>query len=120
VRTRIAADNGIGRDHRANTARAPRLCGARTYDELPNRRGGERAHPVIVETAFALLDIVKALCIGANAVCTGGPISGARRLRPKRRFERGARSFCATETYATMQQVARVDQAIGAAMVRRA
>src|SRR5262249_29771233 len=86
-----------------------------------NRRGGERAHPGHRRQRLPpRSDIVKALCIGANAVCIGRPyIWGLGAFGPSG-VER-VLELLRTETYATMQQVGApsINQLVPA-MVRRA
>ena len=73
------------------TARAARTVGRSTIDALPEIVEAVKGRmPVLVDSGFRRgTDIVKALCMGATAVCVGRPyIVGSRRLRPARRRAR--------------------------------
>ena len=71
----LAADAGIDAHHRVEPRRPQR--GFRPLDHrraAGDRRGGQRPHADLVDSGFRRgTDIVKALCMGATAVCVGRP-----------------------------------------------
>jgi 4-hydroxymandelate oxidase len=118
----IAADNGIDAIIVSNHGARSEDSGRSTIDALPEIV--EAVHgriPIIVDSGFRRgSDIVKALCIGANAVCIGRPYIWGLGAFGQSGVER-VLELLRTETYAMMQQVGAPSiKHLGPAMVRRA
>src|SRR5207247_1649706 len=102
----IAADNGIDAIIVSNHGARSEDSGRSTIDALPEivEAVGGRI-PIIVDSGFRRgSDIVKALCIGANAVCVGRPYIWGLGAVGQPGGER-VLELLRTETYAMMQQV---------------
>src|SRR5260370_33650995 len=71
----IAADNGMDAIIVSNHGARSEDSGRSTIDALPEIVEAVRGRmPIIVDSGFRRgSDVVKALCIGANAVCIGRP-----------------------------------------------
>jgi 4-hydroxymandelate oxidase len=118
----IAADNGIDAIIVSNHGARSEDSGRSTIDALPEIV--EAVHgriPIIVDSGFRRgSDIVKALCIGANAVCIGRPYIWGLGAFGQSGVER-VLELLRTETYAMMQQVGAPSiKDLVPAMVRRA
>src|SRR5947209_4121179 len=118
----IAADNGIDAIIVSNHGARSEDSGRSTIDALPEIVEAVNGRiPVIVDSGFRRgSDIVKALCIGAQAVCIGRPYIWGLGAFGQSGVER-VLELLRTETYAMMQQVGApsIKQLIPA-MVRRA
>jgi isopentenyl diphosphate isomerase/L-lactate dehydrogenase-like FMN-dependent dehydrogenase len=118
----IAADNGIDAIIVSNHGARNEDSGRSTIDALPEIVEAVNGRiPVIVDSGFRRgSDIVKALCIGANAVCIGRPYIWGLGAFGQSGVER-VLELLRTETYATMQQVGAPSiKQLVPAMVRRA
>jgi isopentenyl diphosphate isomerase/L-lactate dehydrogenase-like FMN-dependent dehydrogenase len=118
----IAADNGIDAIIVSNHGARSEDSGRSTIDALPEIV--EAVHgriPIVVDSGFRRgSDIVKALCIGANAVCVGRPYIWGLGAFGQSGVER-VLELLRTETYAMMQQVGAPSiKDLVPAMVRRA
>jgi len=118
----IAADNGIDAIIVSNHGARSEDSGRSTIDALPEIV--EAVHgriPIVVDSGFRRgSDIVKALCIGANAVCVGRPYIWCLGAFGQSGVER-VLELLRTETYAMMQQVGAPSiKDLVPAMVRRA
>jgi 4-hydroxymandelate oxidase len=102
----IAADNGIDAIIVSNHGARGEDSGRSTIDALPEIVEAVRGRmPIIVDSGFRRgSDIVKALCIGANAVCVGRPYIWGLGAFGQSGVER-VLELLRTETYAMMQQV---------------
>src|SRR5205809_3209652 len=102
----IAADNGIDAIIVSNHGARSEDSGRSTIDALPEIVEAVRGRiPIIVDSGFRRgSDIVKALCIGANAVCVGRPYIWGLGAFGRSGVER-VLDLLRTETYAMMQQV---------------
>src|SRR5438034_782612 len=104
----IAADNGIDAIIVSNHGARSEDSGRSTIDALPEIVEAVRGRiPNIVDSRFRRgSDIVKALCIGANAVCVGRPYIWGLGAFGQSGVER-VLELLRTETYAMMQQIGR-------------
>ena len=102
----IAADNGIDAIIVSNHGARSEDSGRSTIDALPEIVEAVRGRiPIIVDSGFRRgSDIVKALCIGANAVCVGRPYIWGLGAFGQSGVER-VLELLRTETYVMMQQV---------------
>ena len=118
----LAADAGLDGIIVSNHGARSEDSGRSTIDALPEIVEAVNGRiPIIVDSGFRRgSDVVKALCIGANAVCIGRPyIWGPRRLRSTRRRAR-ARTAAHRDLCHDAAGRRAVDQALVPAMVRRA
>src|SRR5215470_2239587 len=118
----IAADNGIDAIIVSNHGARSEDSGRSTIDALPEIVEAVNGRiPIIVDSGFRRgSDIVKALCIGANAVCIGRPYIWGLGAFGQSGVER-VLELLRTETYAMMQQVGAPSiKQLVPAMVRRA
>jgi 4-hydroxymandelate oxidase len=118
----IAADNGIDGIIVSNHGARSEDSGRSTIDALPEIAEAVNGRiPIIVDSGFRRgSDIVKALCIGANAVCVGRPYIWGLGAFGQPGVER-VLELLRTETYAMMQQVGAPSiKHLTPAMVRRA
>src|SRR5690242_7354338 len=118
----IAAHNGIDAIIVSNHGARSEDSGRSTIDALPEIVEAVRGRiPIIVDSGFRRgSDVVKALCIGANAVCVGRPYIWGLGAFGQSGVER-VLELLRTETYAMMQQVGAPSiKQLGPAMVRRA
>src|SRR2546426_12275420 len=118
----IAADNGIDAIIVSNHGARSEDSGRSTIDALPEIVEAVRGRiPIIVDSGFRRgSDVVKALCIGANAVCVGRPYIWGLGAFGQSGVER-VLELLRTETYAMMQQVGAPSiKQLVPAMVRRA
>src|SRR5437016_6206824 len=118
----IAADNGIDAIVVSNHGARSEDSGRSTIDALPEIVEAVRGRiPIIVDSGFRRgSDIVKALCIGAQAVCIGRPYIWGLGAFGQSGVER-VLELLRTETYAMMQQVGAPSiKQLVPAMVRRA
>jgi 4-hydroxymandelate oxidase len=118
----IAADNGIDGIIVSNHGARSEDSGRSTIDALPEIVEAVRGRmPILVDSGFRRgTDIVKALCIGANAVCVGRPYIWGLGAFGQSGVER-VLELLRTETYAMMQQVGAPSiKQLVPAMVRRA
>src|SRR6202047_1074776 len=118
----LAADAGLDGIIVSNHGARSEDSGRSTIDALPEIIDAVKGRiPIIVDSGFRRgSDVVKALCIGANAVCVGGPyIWGLGAFGPS-----GAEQvleLLRAETSSTMQQVGAPSiKQLVPAMVRRA
>jgi len=118
----IAADNGIDAIIVSNHGARSEDSGRSTIDALPEIVEAVNGRiPIIVDSGFRRgSDVIKALCIGANAVCIGRPYIWGLGAFGQSGVER-VLELLRAETYAMMQQVGApsVKQLVPA-MVRRA
>src|SRR5712672_2629804 len=102
----LAADNGIDAIIVSNHGARSEDSGRSTIDALPEIV--EAVHgriPIIVDSGFRRgSDVIKALCIGANAVCIGRPYIWGLGAFGQSGVER-VLELLRTEAYAMMQQV---------------
>ncbi|MGZ3325122.1 MAG: alpha-hydroxy acid oxidase, partial [Xanthobacteraceae bacterium] len=118
----LAADNGIDAIIVSNHGARSEDSGRSTIDALPEIVEAVNGRiPIIVDSGFRRgSDIVKALCIGANAVCVGRPYIWGLGAFGQPGVER-VLELLRTETYAMMQQVGAPSiKHLVPAMVRRA
>src|SRR3954451_16391376 len=118
----LAADNGIDAIIVSNHGARSEDSGRSTIDALPEIVEAVNGRiPIIVDSGFRRgSDIVKALCIGANAVCVGRPYIWGLGAFGQPGVER-VLELLRTETYAMMQQVGAPSiKHLTPAMVRRA
>jgi len=118
----IAADNGIDAIIVSNHGARSEDSGRSTIDALPEIVEAVKGRiPIIVDSGFRRgSDVVKALCIGANAVCIGRPYIWGLGAFGQSGVER-VLELLRTETYAMMQQVGAPSiKQLVPAMVRRA
>ena len=118
----IAADNGIDAIIVSNHGARSEDSGRSTIDALPEIvEAGNGRIPVIVDSGFRRgSDVVKALCIGANAVCVGRAYIWGLGAFGQSGVER-VLELLRAETSATMQQVGAPSiKQLVPAMVRRA
>src|SRR5262247_2736533 len=118
----IAADNGIDAIIVSNHGARSEDSGRSTIDALPEIVEAVKGRiPIIVDSGFRRgSDVVKALCIGANAVCIGRPYIWGLGAFGQSGVER-VLELLRTETYAMMQQVGAPSiKQLVQAMVRRA
>src|SRR5215813_13874629 len=118
----IAADNGIDAIIVSNHGARSEDSGRSTIDALPEIVEAVNGRiPIIVDSGFRRgSDVVKALCIGANAVCIGRPYIWGLGAFGQSGVER-VLELLRTETYAMMQQVGAPSiKQLVPAMVRRA
>src|SRR5215467_331301 len=118
----IAADNGIDAIIVSNHGARSEDSGRSTIDALPEIVEAVNGRiPIIVDSGFRRgSDIVKALCIGANAVCVGRPYIWGLGAFGQGGVER-VLELLRAETYAMMQQVGAPSiKQLVPAMVRRA
>ena len=118
----MAADNGIDAIIVSNHGARSEDSGRSTIDALPEIVEAVNGRiPVIVDSGFRRgSDVVKALCIGANAVCVGRPYIWGLGAFGQSGVER-VLELLRTETYAMMQQVGAPSiKQLVPAMVRRA
>jgi isopentenyl diphosphate isomerase/L-lactate dehydrogenase-like FMN-dependent dehydrogenase len=118
----LAADNGIDAIIVSNHGARSEDSGRSTIDALPEIVEAVNGRiPIIVDSGFRRgSDIVKALCIGANAVCVGRPYIWGLGAFGQPGVER-VLDLLRTETYAMMQQVGAPSiKHLTPAMVRRA
>ena len=102
----IAADNGIDAIIVSNHGARSEDSGRSTIDALPEIVEAVKGRiPIIVDSGFRRgSDVVKALCIGANAVCVGRPYIWGLGAFGQSGVER-VLELLRTETYVMMQQV---------------
>src|SRR5438876_4344788 len=102
----IAADNGIDAIIVSNHGARSEDSGRSTIDALPEIVEAVNGRiPIIVDSGFRRgSDVVKALCIGATAVCIGRPYIWGLGAFGQSGVER-VLELLRTETYAMMQQV---------------
>src|SRR5215831_277157 len=118
----IAADNGIDAIIVSNHGARSEDSGRSTIDALPEIVEAVNGRiPIIVDSGFRRgSDVVKALCIGANAVCVGRPYIWGLGAFGQSGVER-VLELLRAETYAMMQQVGAPSiKQLVPAMVRRA
>src|SRR5438105_2956605 len=118
----IAADNGVDAIIVSNHGARSEDSGRSTIDALPEIVEVVRGRvPIIVDSGFRRgSDIVKALCMGATAVCIGRPYIWGLGAFGQSGVER-VLELMRTETYAMMQQVGAPSiKHLVPAMVRRA
>src|SRR4029077_4292491 len=118
----IAADNGIDAIIVSNHGARNEDSGRSTIDALPEIVEAVNGRiPVIVDSGFRRgSDVVKALCIGANAVCVGRPYIWGLGAFGKSGVEQ-VLELLRAETSSTMQQVGAPSiKQLVPAMVRRA
>src|SRR3989449_1738389 len=118
----MAADNGIDAIIVSNHGARSEDSGRSTIDALPEIVEAVNGRiPIIVDRGFRRgSDIVKALCIGANALCVRPPYISGLRAFGQSGVER-VLDLLRTETYAMMQQVGAPSiKQLVPAMVRRA
>jgi isopentenyl diphosphate isomerase/L-lactate dehydrogenase-like FMN-dependent dehydrogenase len=118
----LAADNGIDAIIVSNHGARSEDSGRSTIDALPEIVEAVNGRiPIIVDSGFRRgSDIVKALCIGANAVCIGRPYIWGLGAFGQPGVER-VLELLRAETYAMMQQVGAPSiKHLVPAMVRRA
>src|SRR5215831_1886230 len=118
----IAADNGLDGIIVSNHGARSEDSGRSTIDALPEIVEAVKGRiPVLVDSGFRRgSDVVKALCIGANAVCVGRPYIWGLGAFGQSGVER-VLELLRTETYAMMQQVGAPSiKQLVPAMVRRA
>jgi len=118
----LAADNGIDAIIVSNHGARSEDSGRSTIDALPEIVEAVKGRiPIIVDSGFRRgSDVVKALCIGATAVCVGRPYIWGLGAFGQPGVER-VLELLRTETYATMQQVGAPSiKYLVPAMVRRA
>src|SRR5262245_35981373 len=118
----LAAENGLDGIIVSNHGARSEDSGRSTIDALPEIIDAVKGRiPVIVDSGFRRgSDVVKALCIGANAVCIGRPYIWGLGAFGQPGVER-VLELLRTETYAMMQQVGAPSiKHLVPAMVRRA
>src|SRR3954469_4203996 len=118
----LAADNGVDAIIVSNHGARSEDSGRSTIDALPEIVEAVNGRiPIIVDSGFRRgSDIVKALCIGANAVCVGRPYIWGLGAFGQSGVER-VLDLLRAETYAMMQQVGAPSiKHLTPAMVRRA
>ena len=118
----LAADAGLDGIIVSNHGARSEDSGRATIDALPEIVEAVRGRiPIIVDSGFRRgSDVVKALCIGANAVCIGRPYIWGLGAFGQSGVER-VLELLRTETYAMMQQVGAPSiKQLVPAMVRRA
>jgi len=118
----IAADNGIDAIIVSNHGARSEDSGRSTIDALPEIVEAVNGRiPIIVDSGFRRgSDVVKALCIGANAVCIGRPYIWGLGAFGQSGVEQ-VLELLRAETSSTMQQVGAPSiKQLVPAMVRRA
>src|SRR5262249_11883992 len=118
----IAADNGIDAIIVSNHGARSEDSGRSTIDALPEIiEAVKERMPILVDSGFRRgSDVVKAMCMGATAVCVGRPYIWGLGAFGQAGVER-ALELLRIETYAMMQQVGAPSiKHLVPAMVRRA